>query len=373
MRAFLLILLSLFSMSALAVPESEAFDFVKNLIQENQVDGKKFFHHGSFQSPNGGAGFTIAYTKFGSETGAKGSIVLAPGRTESSMKYLEAMYDLVKAGYSPIYAIDHRGQGFSDRMLENTHKGHVVKFEDYVDDFHYFVEVIAMRDPAMDKERLFLVSNSMGGAISVRYFQRVEERNPFLAAFHTGPMFEIEFNNGFTESRARKLAWFLCVTGLTLQSRSCNGYATPAVDDNPGWEDYDPAKRHIDPNNPNPNNLTHSVVRFEIRDFMWDVVYPMIPLGGPTTRWVWQATKTNQQMRSRSELRKISIPMVIMTGEWDIRADNPRHAWYCEQLTKMGKTCEYVEVKDAFHELLIETDRYRDATIEKLLDFFGRY
>ncbi len=373
MYKMFIIVLTAISFTALAVPEHQALDFVKNLIRENDVHGKPFFQHGVFTSSHGGAGFQIGYTKFGAETGVKGSIVLAPGRTESSMKYIEAAYDLVQLGYSPIYAIDHRGQGFSDRMLSNPHKGHVEKFDDYVDDFTQFVTHVVFSDIHVDKDNLYLVSNSMGGAITVRYFQQVQEGNPFKAAFHSGPMFEIEFQDGLTEGKARRLGWFLCVTGLVIQGRSCDGYATPSLDGKPGWEDYDASQRSIDPNHPSPQNMTHSVARYKIRDFLWNEVYPFIPLGGPTVRWVWQATKTNQVMRVKKELKKITLPMLIMTGEWDIRADNPRHAWYCRQLKRMGKTCEYIEVPGAYHELLIESDQYRTPVMQKMVEFFDRF
>ena len=373
MKSLLLIAVLAFSTSSFAVPENLAYDFVTKLIQENQVNGKTFFEHGTFTSAHGGAGFQIGYTKFGTETGSKGSIVLAPGRTESSMKYVEAAYDLVQLGYSPVYAIDHRGQGFSDRMLPNPHKGHVQKFEHYVEDFAQFVAHVVLADATVDKEKLYLVSNSMGGGITIRYFQWMQENNPFKAAFHSGPMIEIAFPKGFSEGKARKLSWFLCSTGLTIDGRSCNGYATPSVDGKPGWEDYDASKRSIDPDNPNPQNMTHSVARFEIRDFLWDEVYPSIPLGGPTTRWVWQATKTCAKLRRKSELRKISIPMMIMTGEFDVRAVNPTHAKLCENMQKMGKVCEFVEVPEAFHEILIESDKYRTPAMEKMVEFFDQY
>lgn len=358
---------------AYSVPENESYDFIVNLIETNQISGKQFYYQNTFPSTRGGADFQIGYTIFGSEMGEKGSIVIAPGRTESSMKYIEAAYDFIQAGYSPVFAIDHRGQGFSDRKLTNPHKGHVEKFEYYVDDFSQFLDQVVFSNKNANLKNLYLVSNSMGGAISIRYFQRKKAKNPFKAAFHSGPMLEMTFPDGFNEGKARRLSWFLCASGLTLQSRSCDGYANPTVEGNPGWEDYDPSTRSIDPENPNPENMTHSAARFNFRSYLWDQAYPSIQLGGPTVRWVWQSTKTNQMMRTQFELGKIDIPMLIMTGSEDVRTVIPRHRWYCEQLSKMGKTCEFVEVKGAYHELLVESDQYRIPVMNRLLDFFSQF
>ncbi|MGL5047826.1 MAG: serine aminopeptidase domain-containing protein, partial [Shewanella sp.] len=48
------------------------------------------------------------------------AIVLSTGRVESYLKYQELIFDLYQQGYS-VYAIDHRGQGGSDRMTSNLH------------------------------------------------------------------------------------------------------------------------------------------------------------------------------------------------------------------------------------------------------------
>lgn len=60
-------------------------------------------------------------------------VVICPGRIESYVKYAELAYDLFHSGFD-VMIIDHRGQGRSGRLLSDTHRGHVVRFSDYVDD-----------------------------------------------------------------------------------------------------------------------------------------------------------------------------------------------------------------------------------------------
>ena len=47
----------------------------------------------------------------------KAAMVISPGHTEPSIKYLEVAYDFMKLGYYPIYVIDHRGQGRSQGLM----------------------------------------------------------------------------------------------------------------------------------------------------------------------------------------------------------------------------------------------------------------
>lgn len=51
------------------------------------------------------------------------AILLVSGRMESYIKYQELAYELFQQGYS-VYLYDHRGQGFSGRMLSDPHKGY---------------------------------------------------------------------------------------------------------------------------------------------------------------------------------------------------------------------------------------------------------
>jgi len=74
----------------------------------------------------------IRYVRFTSPQHRR-VILVVPGRIESYIKYPELAYDLFMCGYD-VVILDHRGQGRSERLLEDSHRGHVVEFGDYVDD-----------------------------------------------------------------------------------------------------------------------------------------------------------------------------------------------------------------------------------------------
>ncbi|MGL5949312.1 MAG: alpha/beta fold hydrolase, partial [Aeromonas sp.] len=91
-------------------------------------------------------GVKIAYAALRQSAPAP-AILLVNGRVESYRKYQELAWDLWQQGYS-LYLIDHRGQGRSDRLLSDPHKGYVAAFSDYVTDLKQLQrEVIAPDQP----------------------------------------------------------------------------------------------------------------------------------------------------------------------------------------------------------------------------------
>ncbi len=112
-------------------------------------------------------------------------VVVSPGRIESYVKYPEVAYDLFQCGYD-VMILDHRGQGRSGRLLADTHRGHVINFSDYVDDFTQFYQQEVK--PRGYRQR-FALAHSMGGAILAQFLAR--QPQAFDAAAFCAPMFGI--------------------------------------------------------------------------------------------------------------------------------------------------------------------------------------
>jgi lysophospholipase len=113
--------------------------------------------------------------------GAKGTVLLFPGRTEYVEKYGRAARDFAAHGYRTL-AIDWRGQGLADRVAGDPALGHVAKFSDYQKD----VDTVLAALPKLGIEGpVFLLAHSMGGAIGLRALHR---KLPVKAAAFTAPM-----------------------------------------------------------------------------------------------------------------------------------------------------------------------------------------
>ncbi|NHX27686.1 alpha/beta hydrolase, partial [Escherichia coli] len=78
-------------------------------------------------------GLRIRVATWGGDRATKGTVLLFPGRTEYAEKYGRAARDLQRRGYATV-AVDWRGQGLADHLLDDPMRGHVSRFSDFQHD-----------------------------------------------------------------------------------------------------------------------------------------------------------------------------------------------------------------------------------------------
>lgn len=116
--------------------------------------------------------------------GAKGTVILLPGRTEYIEKYGRAAGDLALRGYTTL-SLDWRGQGLADRPLADKMSGHVDDFSQYQLDLDAVFKLA--HDQNLPRP-YYMLAHSMGGCIGLRALKRAL---PFQAAAFTAPMWGI--------------------------------------------------------------------------------------------------------------------------------------------------------------------------------------
>ncbi|MEL6450781.1 MAG: alpha/beta hydrolase [Pseudomonadota bacterium] len=294
------------------------------------VDGAAYWTHAS-------DGVRLRLGVFNPE-GARGTVLLFPGRTEYVEKYGAAAGDLAERGYATL-VIDWRGQGLADRLLEDARIGHVEQFADYQ------LDVAAMMQAArtLDLPRPFyLLGHSMGGCIGLRSLYA--ELNVAAAAF-TGPMWGIRIS-----AHLRPVAWAL-------------GRVMPAL----GQGHRLPPGTILDPyvlTAPFDDNLL--TTDYEMYDMMRQQLqaHPELALGGPSFVWLREALDETLAM-ARMPAPKVPCVSFLGTNERIVhigRIEARMDSWANGTLHMM---------KNGEHEVLMEDATMRATIFDTLSDTFA--
>jgi lysophospholipase len=341
--------LLLYTSAAIAEPENP-FGLVRETEFEQRVKEEiepYWEQNGKKSNFTGVNGIHISYMAFVQEN-EKGAIVISSGRTESYIKYKELVFDLGRQGYS-VYIHDHRGQGYSDRiLLDHRHKGHVNRFEDYVSDLDTFVRTVVL---SQSHQKLFLLGHSMGGGIATLYIESYPD--VFNAAALSSPMHAPDAR--ILVSPEGGCLWFRVMDWL-CDDCWAGFFAKP----------YKP-KTFAD------NEYTHSEIRYQhlLKTYKENA---NVQLGGPTRGWCGQACAASPKMLNNT--KEIAIPVLVLQAGADTVVTPEGQNTFCHNMKReTGNSCYGGAPKrfdGAKHELFIESDEFRIPAISAILDFFSR-
>jgi lysophospholipase len=268
--------------------------------------------------------------------GAKGTVLLFPGRTEYIEKYGVTASEFAQRGLAMI-AIDWRGQGLADRLLSDPLVGHVDAFSDYQKD----VAAMMRAARALNLPRpYFLVAHSMGGCIGLR---AVMEGLGVQAAAFTGPMWGI-----YVKPQLRTLARVLS----RVMPHLGKGHLLPPGTKTQPYVLSDPFE---------DNMLTADP---EMYAMMQDqlAAHPELALGGPSYVWLREAFAETDHLAQRAAP---NVPAVTWLGSNERIVGVPR----IHERMERWKGGRLEMVHGGEHEVLMETTPLRKSVfdgIEKL-------
>ncbi len=295
-----------------------------------------YFNNRRMETVDGVKGVALSSVSFPSSNNDVAVIILG-GRTEAHIKYAEVFYDLRDWGYS-LYSYDHRGQGFSERILkDNIQKQHVDSFDDYVEDLRRYVDGVVRRN---NHRKVFILAHSMGGLVATRYAQQYPRGVDGLVL--SSPMHRF-YTRPFPEPVAYGLGWYGV---LTLQG---DAYGLSQGDRGPS--DFD------------TNRVTRSRARFEFNEGLLEE-NPGLKMGGVTYQWVQQAFGAASAARGDAE--KLQAPVLLFQSGDDRVVRNDGQDTVCQG----ARDCRSVLMDGARHELMMETDATRNAVLEQAHAFF---
>ena len=298
----------------------------------------------------------LSYAKFGGGQGSNGSIIFVTGKGENHTKYIELFYDLSLQGWSPIYAYDHRGQGFSAGAPLPL-KGESL-YEAYRKDFEAFVRFVLDEGEA-DPDRLFLMAHSMGAAVVLDYLQTAEHeggrqtaggggqpagtprpRPVFQAAALSAPMIKIQ---------SAALSFFEGAIRGGCRLLPC-GWSLPSL--------RGAATRRA---------FTGSPRRYDFSEYLEAERFPQAASRGASFRWVIESLDMASLILTPERIQRIAVPLLILQGEEDRFVSSKAHELFCAVIPHC---CRIQKIKGSRHELFMETDGPRDQAVRETAGFF---
>ena len=261
----------------------------------------------------------------------RGTICLFSGRAEFIEKYFEVIADLRRRGFA-VATMDWRGQGGSQRMLSNPHKGHVRGFWEYDRDLIRFMKDIVLPDCPPPFVGL---GHSMGGSILLRnatmpglWFERI---------ILTAPMIAInEACLKTTASRAQTYAETMSLFGMST------AYVV-------GGSDEVYAHRKFE-----GNELTSDPERWQRTKAVLDLA-PALGLGSPTVGWLKSALRSCRMLNAPDFPARINVPLLMFAAGNDTIVSTRA----VEDFAVRAKVSSCILMPGSKHEILQENDAVR--------------
>jgi len=271
----------------------------------------------------------------GAGTPAKGTVLLFHGYSEFIEKYYEVIGELRERGYA-VATFDWRGQGLSERLIEDSHKGYVSSFSDFVSDAIMVFNEMVVQD--MPPPHL-LMAHSMGGNVALRLLMETSGR--FSRAILSAPMVGWDLGPPLAE------------TCLAADQAVAAGLG----------DMYAPGATEIDLSNP-LNRVTSDLDRFE----RWMAFYrhePRLVMAGVTARWIREGAYSTALVMDPERAARITVPTLLASAEKDIVVSPTRQ----RELAEMSRAITLAVIPGSMHEMLMETDKIRAC----FWDHFDRF
>ncbi|KIC44142.1 hydrolase [Ruegeria sp. ANG-S4] len=271
------------------------------------------------------------------EHAPNGTVMLFPGRTEYIEKYGSTAGEFVDRGFACL-AVDWRGQGLADRLLDDPRVGHVDQFPDYQKDVQSTLDLAA--ELGLPKP-WHVIGHSMGGAIGLR---AVLAGHDFAACAFTGPMWGIFFTP-LMKPLSRLTAYWGPRVGL--------GEKTPPTTSLESYVASQPFEGNV---------LTRDPVMYKMMQDQL-AAHPELALGAPSTIWLREALDECAWLMEQTAPQ---TPCLTFLGSHEQIVD--RKAIRARMADWPGGTL--VEIPDGEHEVLMEAPEVRGPVLDQMAAHF---
>ena len=264
-----------------------------------------------------------------------GTIFLQQGHNEFIEKYYETIQEFIDRGYSVI-CFDWRGQGMSERMIDNINKSYITDFKRHDKDLEKILKEII--DPFFSKP-LIGIGHSMGGCLMLSAFH--SHPTKFTHGILSSPMLGFK-NENFLRTASSIMNFFKKDTDYLIGSKPNMGIETPFKE----------------------NDLTSDKERYK-RTQMLVRKRPSIRLWGVTNSFAKAVNKRFKIIRKKNWAEKIDTNILIINSLNDKVVFSKKTI----EMSKRLKNCDLINFDNCEHEIFMEKDIYRDILWNKIDNF----
>lgn len=306
--------------------------------------------------------------------GNKGAVFMSVGNTEPVEKHAETIWNLRCQGYSPIYGIDHRGQGRSSRLIkdgtrsgkhvyrqENTYKSHVEDRNDYVVDFRRFVNLgMAQLNP---EDKKFIFCHSLGCGVTFMYLiDEYKQGTPqkFHGIAANAPLVQPN-TDPFTFWQADWIAWAQVSAGLgnsyppTLGGTLDEHWAEPDMFNSASTTSYTRWKMQRD-------------LCMDNRDTLYDAGHTGLCVGSATANLAHEMVMMYKDLVEFQGLAEdLSVPILFQQAGQDRTVQNLPMTDFCNGAFS---DCTLTVYQASQHNIWWETDAIRNPALNEVFAFF---
>ena len=266
---------------------------------------------------------------------SNGTILLQQGHNEFIEKYFETIQEFIERNYSVI-AFDWRGQGMSDRQINDIHKSYIKDYDRHDKDLRYILlELIKDNFP----KPLIGIGHSMGGCLMLSAFH--DHPEIFSKGILSAPMLGFK-NEGFLRAASSIMNFFKKDTDYLLGSKPNMGKETPFHE----------------------NDLTSDPQRYS-RIISLIRKHPNIRLWGVTNGFAKAVNKRFKKIRSRGWAESIDLEILIINNLNDRVVDSNK----IKEMQRRLKNSQSIEFSETQHEIFMEKTIFRKKMWEAIDNF----
>jgi lysophospholipase len=269
----------------------------------------------------------------------RGTIILVTGFTEFGEVYFELINDLLQQHWN-VCEMDWRGEGGSDRYLDDREKAYSLGFDHDSNDLAQLIETVVK---PQGKQKLVLMAHSLGSHIALRFLHD----HPGLVdkAILSAPAVDLTTKENPT--LVSIMTWWQCTTG--------NG--KNYTDDQGNWAFMEPKVCKA---------ATHSHDAERVRlEAAWVKQNSQLASGGATWKWLQEYQKSLDIIWSGNYLKDIKTPVLMGCPNQDLIIKPYKQ----RQCIRKIPGAQVWEGEWGRHDLFLESDFSRKPWLERALNF----